>query len=122
MADETLAVMREQLGEAHTFTLSCQVNQANCLHDLTRLAEAEVLQRETADRLRKALRGNHPDTYICEANLAVVLRAQGRSEEAETLRDRVIRGLRQVLGIEHPNVLALRDWRLQNRDLEAQPT
>ena len=122
MVDETLAVMREQLGENHSFTLSCQVNKANCLHDLTRLAEAEVLQRETVDRLRKGLRGNHPDTYICEANLAVVLRAQGRSEEAETLRDRVIRGLRQVLGIEHPNVLALRDWRLQNRDLEAQPT
>jgi Tetratricopeptide repeat len=115
-------VMQEQLGENHPFTLSCQVNKANCLHDLGRLAEAEILQRETADGMRKALRSNHPDTFICEANLAVILRAQGRSEEAEALRDRVIRGLRQVLGIEHPNVLALRDWRLQNRDLEAQPT
>ena len=122
MANETLDVMREQLGENHTFTLSCEVNKANCLHDLGLLDEAEALQRETAERLRKALRINHPDTYICEANLAVVLRAQGRTDEAETLRGRVVRGLRQVLGNEHPNVLSLQDWRLQNRDLEAQPT
>jgi hypothetical protein len=34
----------------------------------------------------------------------------------------VIAGLGQVLGADHPNVMALRNWRLQNRDLEAQPT
>ena len=121
MVDETLSVMREQLGVDHPFTLSCQVNKGNCLHDLNRLAEAESLQRETAERLRKALRDNHPDTYICEANLAIVLRAQGRKEEADALQHRVISGLRQVLGPEHPNILALRNWKLQNRDLEAQP-
>ena len=121
MVDETLSVMHDQLGADHPFTLSCQVNKANCLHDLNRLAEAESLQRGTVERLRKALRDNHPDTYICEANLAIVLRAQGRREEADALQHKVISGLRQVLGPEHPNILALRNWKLQNRDLEAQP-
>jgi len=122
MVDETLGVMREQLGENHPFTLSCEVNKANCLHDLRRLSEAEALQRDTTERLRKVLRGNHPDTFVCEGNLAIVLRAQGRKEEAEVLQDKVIMGLSQVLGSEHPNVGALRNWKLQNRDLEAQPT
>jgi TIR domain/Tetratricopeptide repeat/AAA domain len=122
MVNETLGVMKEQLGDDHPFTLSCQVNKANCLHDLKRLAEAESLQRDTAERLRKSLRDNHPDTYVCEGNLAIVLRARGRADEAEALQLRVISGLSQALGPEHPNVLALRSWRLQNRDLEAQPT
>ena len=122
MVDETLSVMRDQLGEEHPFTLSCEVNKANCLHDLDRLTEAEGLQRETAQRMRNTLHDNHPDTLICQANLAVVLRTQGRAEEADALQSRTLLGLSQVLGAEHPNVLALRDWRLQNRDLEAQPT
>jgi TIR domain/Tetratricopeptide repeat/NB-ARC domain/CobQ/CobB/MinD/ParA nucleotide binding domain len=122
LADETLSVMRGSLGEDHPFTLSCEVNKANCLHDLRRLTEAEALQRETAERLKKTLRDNHPDTFICEANLAIVLRAQGRVDEAEALQLRVIAGLSEALGADHPNITALRNWKLQNRDLEAQPT
>ena len=30
--------------------------------------------------------------------------------------------LSQVIGTDHPNVTSLRNWKLQNRDLEAQPT
>ena len=114
--------MRESLGDDHPFTLSCEINKANCLHDLRRLAEAESLQRETVERLKKSLGDNHPDTYVCEANLAIVLRAQGRLDEAEALRSRSSRGCSQALGTDHPNVAALRNWKLQNRDLEAQPT
>jgi hypothetical protein len=51
-----------------------------------------------------------------------VLRAQGRLDEAEALQLKVIAGLSQVLGTDHPSVTALRNWKLQNRDLEAQPT
>jgi hypothetical protein len=122
LANETLSGMKEQLGEDHPFTLSCQVNMANCLHDLNRLADAESLLRDTVERLRKSLRDNHPDTLVCEANLAVVLRARGRADEAEALQFRVLSGLVQTLGPEHPSGLALRRWRLQNRDLEVQPT
>jgi hypothetical protein len=38
------------------------------------------------------------------------------------MQQHVIAGLSQVLGHGHPNVDALQQWRLQNRDLEAQPT
>jgi hypothetical protein len=34
----------------------------------------------------------------------------------------VITEMREVLGEEHPNIMALRQWRVQNRDLEVQPT
>jgi tetratricopeptide (TPR) repeat protein len=122
VADRTLGAMRDALGEDHPFTLSCEINKANCLHDLRRLTDAEGLQRETYERLRKTLGENHPDTQVCEANLAIVLRALGRVDEAEALQIKVIGTLSQTLGNDHPSITALRNWRLQNRDLEAQPT
>jgi tetratricopeptide (TPR) repeat protein len=122
LLDRTLDAMRDSLDEDHPFTLSCQINKANCLHDLRRMSEAESLQRDTLERLKKTLGANHPDTQVCEANLAIVLRAQGRADEAEALQLTVISGLTDALGHYHPSVAALREWRLQNRDLEAQPT
>ena len=122
LSERTLEAMRNSLGDDHPFTLACEINMANCLHDLRRFGEAEVLQRETYERLRKTLLDTHPDTQVCEANLAVVLRAQGRIDEAEAVQLRVIAGLSQTLGNEHPSVVALRTWRLQDRNLEAQPT
>jgi hypothetical protein len=122
VADQTLSAMRASLDDDHPFTLSCQINKANCLHDLGRLSEAEALQRDILERLKKTLGASHPDTQVCEANLAIVLRAQERTEEAEALQLKVIMGLGDALGNDHPSVTALREWRLQNRDLEAQPT
>jgi len=122
LADRTLTAMRAALDDDHPFTLSCQINKANCLHDLQQLGEAETLQRDTLARLNKTLGASHPDTQVCEANLAIVLRAQGRAEEAQALQLKVITGLGETLGPDHPSVTALREWRLQNRDLEAQPT
>jgi hypothetical protein len=114
--------MGHSLDEDHPFTLSCQINKANCLHDLGRLIEAESLQRETLERLRQTLGAWHPDTEVCEANLSIVLRAQQRTEDAEELKLQVITRLGKTLGNDHPSVTALREGRLQNRDLEAQPT
>jgi tetratricopeptide (TPR) repeat protein len=122
LAERTLGVMHASLGDDHPFTLSSEINRANYLHDLQRFSEAEHLQRETHERLRKTLLDTHPDTQVCEANLAVVLRARGRAEEAEAIRLKVITGLSHTLGNEHPSVAALRAWRLQDRNLEAQPT
>jgi tetratricopeptide (TPR) repeat protein len=122
VTDQTLSVLRGLLGEDHPFTLSCEINRANCLYDLRRFSDAEGEQRETLERLRKTLRPNHPDTQVCEANLAVTVRAQGRVEEAESIQQKVIARLSETLGNVHPSVTALRNWRLQNRDLEAQPT
>jgi hypothetical protein len=114
--------MRDSLGSEHPFTQSCAINQANCLHDLQRLADAESLLSETHERLRMTLGDSHPDTLVCEANRAVVLRTQGRVDEAQALQLKVIAGLRQLLGTDHPSVTALRSWLLQNRELEVQPT
>ena len=122
LADRTLITMRSSLDDDHPFTLSCQINKANCLHDLRRLSDAEALQRETLERLKRTLGASHPDTQVCEANLAIVVRGLGRAEEAEAIQLRVIAGLGESLGNDHPSVTALREWRLQNRDLEAQPT
>lgn len=122
LAERTLGALRDSLGDDHPFALSCEINKANCLHDLRRFSDAESLLRETYERLRKTLLDTHPDTQVCEANLAVVLRAQGRTEEAEALQLKVLTGLSQTLGNEHPSVVSLRTWRLQDRNLEAQPT
>ena len=105
--------MRDVLGDDHPFSLSCQINKANCLHDLGLSAEAESLQRDALERLNRTLGASHPDTQVCEANLAIVLRAQGRTEEGEALQLRVITGLGEALGNDHPSVTALREWRLQ---------
>jgi hypothetical protein len=121
-ADRTLTALRATLGDDHPFTMSCAVNRANCLHDLGRLDAAEAQLRNTLGRLGKALGGRHPDTLICQANLAVCLRANGKTEDAIRLQQLVVTEMREVLGEEHPNIMALRDWRVQNRDLEVQPT
>ncbi|HEY6494225.1 MAG TPA: FxSxx-COOH system tetratricopeptide repeat protein [Trebonia sp.] len=121
-ADRTLTALRETLGDDHPFTLSCAVNRANCLHDLGRLEDAEAQLRDALDRLTKTLGARHPDTLICQANLAVCLRAAGKTEDALRVQQLVITEMREVLGEEHPNIVSLRDWRMQNRDLEVQPT
>ena len=122
LADRTLAGLRAALGDDHPFTLSCAINRANCLHDLGRFADAEAQLEDTLDRLEKTLGKRHPDTLVCQANLAVSLRGAGRTEEADRLQQMVIADMRSVLGEEHPSITALRDWRVQNRDLEVQPT
>ena len=122
LADSTLRGLAEELGEEHPFTLSCAINKANCLHDEGQLSDAETLLRETSDRLKRTLGEYHPDALVCQANLAVVLRTRGQTEDAAELQQRIITVLSRTLGEEHPNVDALRRWRLQNRELESQPT
>jgi TIR domain/NB-ARC domain/Tetratricopeptide repeat/CobQ/CobB/MinD/ParA nucleotide binding domain len=122
LADRALAALRTALGDDHQFTLTCAVNRANCLHDLARVREAEIQLRETLERLAKALGPRHPDTLLCQANLAVTLRTSGKTDDAIRLQQLVMVMMREVLIEEHPSIIALREWRLQSRDLEVQPT
>jgi tetratricopeptide (TPR) repeat protein len=122
LSDSTLIALRTALGDSHQFTLTCAVNRANCLHDLGRFAEAEAQLRETLDGLAKELGLRHPDTLLCQANLAVMLHSSGRINDAIRLQQLVMGEMRDVLIEEHPSIVALREWRLQNRDLEVQPT
>jgi MinD-like ATPase involved in chromosome partitioning or flagellar assembly len=121
MARKTFAEFREKLGDNHPFTLSCAINLANCLCDLRQFEEAEALAVNTRSQLAEALGALHPDTLICEANLAVIQHASGRADEATRVQQRVLTSLAMVVGENHPNVAVLRQWRLQNRDLEPQP-
>ena len=77
---------------------------------------------ETHTQLSKVLGATHPDTLVCEANLVVIAYTSGRTDEALQLQQRILTSMAIVLGESHPNVTALRQWRLQNRDLEPQPT
>jgi hypothetical protein len=122
LADRTLTALRATLGDDHPSALCCAVNRANCLHDLGRHAEAEAQLEDTLERLTKTLGSRHPDTLVCQANLAITIRAGGNTEEAIRLQQLVIAEMREALGEEHPNITAVRDWRVQNRDLEVQPT
>jgi tetratricopeptide (TPR) repeat protein len=121
LADKTLQMLRSGLGGNHPFALACAINLATCLVDLRLPGQAEALGLESLSRLTEAYGARHPDTLVCEANLAVTIREGGRTEEAESLRQRVMDEMSLVLGEEHPNVIALRNWRLQNLDLEPQP-
>jgi tetratricopeptide (TPR) repeat protein len=121
-ADRTLAGLRAALGDDHQFSLTCAVNRANCLHDLGRPRDAEIQLRETQDRLSKTLGPRHPDTLLCQANLAVLLHTSGKTEDAVRLQQQVMGEMRDVLIEDHPSIVALREWRLQSRDLEVQPT
>jgi tetratricopeptide (TPR) repeat protein len=122
LADRTMGELRAALGDDHPSTLCCAVNRANCLHDLGRFTEAESQQRETLDQLAKTLGRRHPDAVLCHANLAVTMRAGGRIDEAARLQQLVIAEMWDVLGEEHPAITALREWRVQDRELEVQPT
>jgi cellulose biosynthesis protein BcsQ/tetratricopeptide (TPR) repeat protein len=121
-ADIALDAMREKLGDDHPFALSCAVNKANCLYDAGDFDSAVSLQRDTLERLQKTLGERHPDTLVCEGNLAITLRGGGRTAEAVELQGHALSGMTDVLGPDHPNIGALLDWRLRNRELEAQPT
>jgi hypothetical protein len=71
--------------------------------------------------MREVLGWAHPDAILSDANLAVIMRAAGRSREASGLQQQTISALAGKLGDDHPSVVALKAWKLQNLDIEAQP-
>jgi hypothetical protein len=123
LAESTLRSLRAGLGEDHPYSLSCALTMANCLHDQGQFSAAEDLQRDTIDRLRKLLGDSHPDTLTAQANLAIVMRAMGQEDDAERLRRQIAATMtRPPLGDNHPSIVALRNWRLVDGELEPQPT
>jgi hypothetical protein len=125
LAESTLRSLRDNLGGGHPYPLACALTMANCLHDQGHFADAELLEREVVALLRKTLGEEHPETLVAQANLAIIVRAAGRVDEATRLQ-RLVLGLMAKspgpLGEEHPSAKALRDWTLQDGDLESQPT
>jgi tetratricopeptide (TPR) repeat protein len=119
-AERTLRALRAGFGDDHPFTLACVINLANCACDLGEFAQAKGMLMQARARLQETLGPQHPDTLICEANLAVTMRENDETEEAAPLQRHVLATLTRQLGETHPNVVALRQWRRQNREVEPQ--
>ena len=123
LAESTLRSLRVGLGENHPYSLSCSLTMANCLHDQGQFSASEELQRDTIERLRKILGDSHPDTLTAQANLAIVLRSMGQEDDADRSQRQIAATMaRPPLGENHPGMVALRNWRLVDGELEPQPT
>jgi TIR domain/Tetratricopeptide repeat/NB-ARC domain/CobQ/CobB/MinD/ParA nucleotide binding domain len=120
LADITLRSLQNKLGDRHPFTMACAVNRANCLHALDQLSSAEIEQQSVGQRMKEVLGPSHPDAILSDANLAVTMRAR-RSRAAPELQLQTISALAGKLGEDHPSVVALKSWKLQDLDIEAQP-
>jgi tetratricopeptide (TPR) repeat protein len=121
LADSTMRSFRSTLGDKHPFVMACAVNRTNCLHALDQLSKAETEQRAVSRRMKEVLGPDHPDAILSDANLAVTIRAAGRRRDASELQQQTISALVGKLGENHPSVNALRAWKLQDLDIEAQP-
>ncbi|GLX93112.1 FxSxx-COOH system tetratricopeptide repeat protein [Herbidospora sp. NBRC 101105] len=122
LAERTLERFRNDLGQTHPFTLSCMINLANILSELSDHARAEKILREARDGLIKTLGGRHPDTLVAQANLAITLLELGRTTHAGEMQASTLDVMIEKLGDNHPSVLALKNWRRIDRELEPQPT
>jgi hypothetical protein len=120
LADVTLRSLQHQLGEMHPFTMASAVNRANCLHALDQLASADSEQESIGRRMKEVLGSSHPDAILSDANWAVTLRAR-QARAASELQLQTISALAGKLGEGHPSVVALKGWKLQDLDIEAQP-
>ena len=100
--------------------MASAVNRANCLHDLGQLSSAESEQQSVGRLMKEVLGPSHPDAILSDANLAVTMRAR-RDRGAPELQLQTISALTGKLGETHPSVVALKAWKLQDLDIEAQP-
>jgi hypothetical protein len=70
--------------------------------------------------MKEVLGPSHPDAILSDANLAVTMWAR-RGRAAPELELQITSALVAKLGEDQPNVIALRAWKLQDFDIEAQP-
>ncbi len=102
-ARRTLAAIpgaKKRAGSDLQYYLAC------FLEDCGRLAEAEVLLRETAEVLRRTLGAEAENTLVAIDKLAGVLMVQGKLEESEPLFLETLGAQRRTLGDAHPSTLA----------------
>jgi hypothetical protein len=98
----------EKFGENDEQLLSLRCHIANVWRSQGKFQAAYDLDTEILARQQELLGEDHPSTLQTAGGLGGDLRGLGLFVKA--------------LGSEHPNISALRHWKLQNRDLEAQPT
>jgi tetratricopeptide (TPR) repeat protein len=104
LAEEVLAIRREQLGERHPDVAASLNNLAVLYHLQGRYGEAETRFLEALDISREQLGERHPAVASNLNNLAELYRAQGRYGEAETRFLEALDILQEQLGERHPDV------------------
>jgi Tetratricopeptide repeat len=80
--EDTLARMRQALGDDHIETLVAASSLAADLHQRGKHERARDLNQDVLPRLRRVLGEHHPDTLVTAVNLAADLRALGEYREA----------------------------------------
>jgi CHAT domain-containing protein/Tfp pilus assembly protein PilF len=126
LAEEALAIYRQQLGNNHPDVATGLNNLAALYRAQSRYIEAEPLYLEALAIYRQQLGNNHPSVANSLNSLALLYRNQGRYGEAEPLFQNSLAIYRQQLGDNHPSVanslnsLALL-YRDQGRYGEAEP-
>jgi tetratricopeptide (TPR) repeat protein len=103
--EETLKLMKEQLGPSHPHTLASMNNLARAYQLTGRLAEALPLMEETLKLRKEQLGPKHPDTLISMGNLASGYQDAGRLAEALPLYEETLKLLKEKLGPTHHNTL-----------------
>ena len=85
LAQQALAISKEQLGDNHPSTATSLNNLAVLYKSQGRYAEAEPLYQQALAITKEQLGDNHPSTATSLNNLAVLYESQGRYTEAEPI-------------------------------------
>ncbi|MFM6589981.1 MAG: CHAT domain-containing protein [Microcystis panniformis] len=102
LAEQALAIHKQQLGDNHPNTATSLNNLAELYRVQGRYSEAEPLYKEALSIWEQQLGDNHPLTALSLNNLAELYRVQGRYSEAEPLYHRSLAIFKQQLGDKHP--------------------
>ena len=103
LAEQALAIRKQQLGDNHPLTAQSLNNLAVLYESQGRYSEAEPLYKQALAIWKQQLGDNHPDTATSLNNLAGLYESQGRYSEAEPLYNRSLAIIKQQLGDNHPN-------------------
>jgi CHAT domain-containing protein len=126
LAEQALAIIKQQLGDNHPLTAQSLNNLAELYRVQGRYSEAEPLYNQALAIIKQQLGDNHPLTAQSLNNLAALYYSQGRYSEAEPIYKQALTIRKQQLGDNHPltaqslNNLALLYYS-QGRYSEAEP-
>jgi tetratricopeptide (TPR) repeat protein len=126
LAEQALAIIKQQLGDNHPLTAQSLNNLALLYESQGRYSEAEPLYKQALAIRKQQLGDNHPDTAISLNNLAGLYYSQGRYSEAEPLLKQALAIHKQQLGDNHPDTATSLNnlaelYRLQGKYSEAEP-
>jgi tetratricopeptide (TPR) repeat protein len=126
LAEQALAIIKQQLGDNHPDTAQSLNNLALLYYSQGRYSEAEPLYNRSLAIIKQQLGDNHPDTATSLNNLAALYQSQGRYSEAEPLYKEALAIRKQQLGDNHPDTAQSLNnlaelYRVQGRYSEAEP-